>query len=236
MSGPPATIYSAEQIVIPPELPEILKNYAKYIIKQQPKDIIIASSEYFGRLSTQTKQLQGGKLSKQQLLTFYKKFSISKPNVTKLDIQEGCEWADVPLHQVADTLTVGDWTGDSAPWINFWALLCASVAGNLLATLLLIIELVSEGGQVNLTLVRTAFEFLSSKDSEVSDEIISNIGISVSSTNGSVVSSDALIASITQSFTAKPVVTNEVVESEVTEDVEMTEEQPVVDGNEPPTE
>jgi hypothetical protein len=37
-------IYSAEQIRIPPELPEILKNYAKFIIKTQPVDIITASS------------------------------------------------------------------------------------------------------------------------------------------------------------------------------------------------
>lgn len=39
-------IYSAEQIRIPPELPEILKNYAKYIIKNQPQDIVGSSATY----------------------------------------------------------------------------------------------------------------------------------------------------------------------------------------------
>jgi hypothetical protein len=39
-------IYSAEQIRIPPELPEILKSYAKFIIKNQPEDIIGSSATY----------------------------------------------------------------------------------------------------------------------------------------------------------------------------------------------
>jgi hypothetical protein len=39
-------IFSAEQIRIPPELPEILKNYAKFIIKTHPQDIFQASAEY----------------------------------------------------------------------------------------------------------------------------------------------------------------------------------------------
>ena len=34
-------------INVPPELPEILKNYAKYIIKTNPQDIISKSAEYF---------------------------------------------------------------------------------------------------------------------------------------------------------------------------------------------
>jgi hypothetical protein len=40
-----APIYSAEQIRIPPELPEILKNYAKFIIKTHPGNIFEASAE-----------------------------------------------------------------------------------------------------------------------------------------------------------------------------------------------
>jgi hypothetical protein len=39
-------LYSAEQIKIPPSLPEILKNYAKFIIKTQPRDILQSSAEY----------------------------------------------------------------------------------------------------------------------------------------------------------------------------------------------
>ncbi len=39
------SLFSAEQIKIPTDLPEIMKNYTKYIIKTQPQDLIAASSE-----------------------------------------------------------------------------------------------------------------------------------------------------------------------------------------------
>lgn len=65
-------IYSSEQIRIPPELPEILKNYAKFIIKNHPADIFQASLEYFQSLATQGKAKEG-KLSDAQLSRFYRK-------------------------------------------------------------------------------------------------------------------------------------------------------------------
>jgi len=40
-------IYSIEQVRIPPELPDIMKNYAKHIIRTQPDDVIVESYEYF---------------------------------------------------------------------------------------------------------------------------------------------------------------------------------------------
>ena len=39
-------IYSSEQIKIPPDMPEILKNYAKFVLKTNPTDIMAASAEY----------------------------------------------------------------------------------------------------------------------------------------------------------------------------------------------
>jgi hypothetical protein len=39
----PEPIYSAEQIRIPTEFPTILKDYSKYILREQPKDLLAAS-------------------------------------------------------------------------------------------------------------------------------------------------------------------------------------------------
>ena len=39
-------IFSAEQIVVPEELPGILKNYSKEVIRKNPADIIKFSKEY----------------------------------------------------------------------------------------------------------------------------------------------------------------------------------------------
>jgi hypothetical protein len=40
-------IFSADQIVVPEELPEILKEFSKEVIRQNPSDVIQFSKEYF---------------------------------------------------------------------------------------------------------------------------------------------------------------------------------------------
>jgi len=42
-------IYCIEQVRIPPELPDIMKNYAKHIIRTQPDDVIMESYEYVNK-------------------------------------------------------------------------------------------------------------------------------------------------------------------------------------------
>ena len=43
-------IFCAEQIEVPPELPNILKNYSKAVIRNNPNDIIDFSRKYFENL------------------------------------------------------------------------------------------------------------------------------------------------------------------------------------------
>ena len=38
-------IFSAEQIIVPDDLPSILKNYSKEVIRSNPKDIVAFSRE-----------------------------------------------------------------------------------------------------------------------------------------------------------------------------------------------
>lgn len=40
-------IFSADQIVVPTELPEILKCFSKEVIRENPADLIAFSKEYF---------------------------------------------------------------------------------------------------------------------------------------------------------------------------------------------
>ena len=42
-------IYSAEQIVVPPALPQIVKEWTKEVIRNNPKDIVGWSTQYFER-------------------------------------------------------------------------------------------------------------------------------------------------------------------------------------------
>ena len=43
-------IFCAEQIEVPDELPEILKNYSKAVIRENPENIISFSRKYFENL------------------------------------------------------------------------------------------------------------------------------------------------------------------------------------------
>ena len=40
-------IFSAEQIVVPPTLPEILKDFSKEVIRNNPQDLVKFSRDYF---------------------------------------------------------------------------------------------------------------------------------------------------------------------------------------------
>lgn len=48
-------IYCAEQIVVPDELPNILKHYSKAVIRENPENIVAFSAKYFKNLLEQQK-------------------------------------------------------------------------------------------------------------------------------------------------------------------------------------
>jgi hypothetical protein len=43
-------LYSAEQIVVPADLPEILKQFTKEVVRNQPEDIPAFAANYFASL------------------------------------------------------------------------------------------------------------------------------------------------------------------------------------------
>ena len=53
-------IFSADQIEVPPELPEILKDFSKEVIRSNPADLVKFSREYFESKAAEAK-LKGGR-------------------------------------------------------------------------------------------------------------------------------------------------------------------------------
>ena len=53
-------IFSVEQVHVPPTLPEILRNYSKEVILNNPHDIITFSRKYFEKMYIE----HGGELDK----------------------------------------------------------------------------------------------------------------------------------------------------------------------------
>ena len=53
-------IFSAEQIEVPDELPEILKDFSKEVIRNNPPDLVKFSREYFENKAAEAK-MKGGR-------------------------------------------------------------------------------------------------------------------------------------------------------------------------------
>ncbi|KAI9359619.1 hypothetical protein DFJ73DRAFT_621872 [Zopfochytrium polystomum] len=163
MSDQGGALYCAEQIKIPPELPDILKNYAKHVIRTQPSDIMSASAEYFGRLARQ-KAPVGQRLTRMQLEAFYTLFSRKdKTVVARHEVEDACEQAGIPSGHVTDILNLGNW-GEKIPWLQFWTLLVASSTGTLLATVDQVCEILGDNGRVPTRPVVEIIKFLVSRD------------------------------------------------------------------------
>ena len=58
-------IFSADQIVVPPELPNILKEYSKEVIRENPADLVAFSKEYFEMKVAELKEQEAANAEKQ---------------------------------------------------------------------------------------------------------------------------------------------------------------------------
>lgn len=53
-------IFSADQIEVPQDLPAILKDFSKEVIRSNPKDLVRFSREYFENKCNERKSAEGG--------------------------------------------------------------------------------------------------------------------------------------------------------------------------------
>ncbi|KAJ1565758.1 Ropporin-1-like protein [Nowakowskiella sp. JEL0078] len=185
---PHESLYCAEQIKIPSDLPDILKNYTKHILRAQPSDIIAASAEYFGRLAKQRIQVAGKRVTNMQLEALFSKFvSRDIVMIVRKEIEEACSIIGIPFAQVNDTLTyvrilvqsisqlyllclksLGAWSvGDRVPWLKFWAFLVASASGTLVATMENVCKIVGDAGLVPIEIATEVLLALSEIDKDV---------------------------------------------------------------------
>ncbi|KAJ3052364.1 Ropporin-1-like protein [Rhizophlyctis rosea] len=161
-------LYTAVQIKIPPELPDILKNYTKHIIRTQPGDILASSAEYFGRLARQKTSAGGKRLNNMQLESFYNKFyATDKANIARKDVDEAASKANIPASQITEAISIGAWPNEQIPWMKLWALLCAAASGTLVATVETVCEILGDNGQVPVAPVSEVLSFLATVDQTV---------------------------------------------------------------------
>ncbi|KAJ3095180.1 Ropporin-1-like protein [Phlyctochytrium planicorne] len=185
-------LYCAEQIRIPADLPDILKNYTKHIIKTQPSDILGSSAEYFGRLAKQRTQA-GKKVTNMQLEGFYQKFAnLERPTVHKKEIEEACVHLSITISQFNDIINLGGWQGEKIPWVKFWGLLVASSAGTLIATIETTGILLNDNGSIPTQPVLEVLNLLSERDSDIDKSRVNAISKGLQNA-GSKISMDSLM-------------------------------------------
>uniref|UniRef100_A0A3Q2ZVY7 Ropporin-1-like protein n=1 Tax=Kryptolebias marmoratus TaxID=37003 RepID=A0A3Q2ZVY7_KRYMA len=133
----PDTFYCSQQINIPPELPDILKNFTKAAIRTQPKDLLVWSSAYFKALA------KGERLPVKERLEMNVVTKIDAgltPGLLKilhqqLSPMQTCsreelqtKWKDLclPAEQLETLLSLGSF-GTEIHWMEFFALGCGAL-------------------------------------------------------------------------------------------------------------
>ncbi|XP_074660360.1 ropporin-1-like protein [Tubulanus polymorphus] len=191
MPAPDEPYYCSQQINIPPELPDILKQFTKAAIRTQPRDVLGWSAAYFKAMSrgevppvkerlempVATQKTDTG-LTPGLLRALNKQLGPKK--VTNISLIEE-KWKELalPKEKFDDLVRLGSFAGD-VEWLKFFALASSTLGENLCDAMKLICEILTadpEGGaaRIPFTLWKDLYKFLASVDGEISQESIDEV-------------------------------------------------------------
>ncbi|XP_038581953.1 ropporin-1-like protein isoform X2 [Micropterus salmoides] len=186
----PDTIYCAQQINIPPLLPDILKNFTKAAIRTQPKDLLLWSAAYFSALSkgeclpvkdrlemnVATQKTDTG-LTPGLLKTLHKQLSAGQ-TCSKEELQKKWKGLCLPMDQLETLLLLGSF-GSDIDWMEFFSLGCSALGGTLMSSLKFACEILTEdeeGGAARIpfnTFVKL-YSYLAHLDGDMPQDHIDN--------------------------------------------------------------
>ncbi|XP_054141171.1 ropporin-1-like protein [Melozone crissalis] len=181
----PETMFCAQQIKIPPELPDILKQFTKAAIRTQPFDVLQWAAAYFSALSKgeplpvkerlemplATEKKDAG-LTPGLLKVLHKQLS-SKGMVAIAELREKWKHLGLPEEQLEAILQL-DSFGEEVEWMKFLALGCSVLGGSLLSSMKQACEILTrdpEGGAARIPFETFSFLYLylASIDGEISE-------------------------------------------------------------------
>ncbi|NXW58549.1 ROP1L protein, partial [Eurystomus gularis] len=182
----PETTYCAQQIKIPPELPDILKQFTKAAIRTQPHDVLQWAAAYFSALSKgeplpvkeriemplATEETNAG-LTLGLLKTLHKQLS-PKGTVSVAELKE--KWKDLclPEEQLKAILQLDNF-GEEVEWMKVLALGCSVLGRSLLSSMKHACEILTrdpEGGAARVPFETFSFlySYLAGIDGEIPEE------------------------------------------------------------------
>ncbi|XP_041670466.1 ropporin-1-like protein [Cheilinus undulatus] len=197
----PDTMYCAQQINIPPELPAILKHFTKAAIRTQPKDVLQWSAAYFDALSkgeplpvkdrlemnVATQKTDTG-LTPGLLKTLHKQLS-HEETCSKEELQKRWKGLCLPMDQLEALLLLGRFDSH-INWMKFFALGCSALGGTLKRSLKFACEILTEdeeGGpaRIPFTTFTKLYTYLTHEDGDLAhDQFLSSLQAEANKQNG----------------------------------------------------
>ncbi|KAJ3611710.1 hypothetical protein NHX12_021724 [Muraenolepis orangiensis] len=184
----PDTMYSSQQIKIPPGLPDLLKQFTKAAIRTQPNDLLLWSAAYFSALSkgeplpvvmsvamkAATQEMEG-RLTPGLLKVLHQQLS-HKRMCSREELQKRWKGLCLPMMQLENILSLGDFSQD-IPWMDFLALGCSSLGRTITSSMKFACELLTEdevGGPASIPLdtFTSLYTYLASLDEDIPQDHI----------------------------------------------------------------
>ncbi|CAM5117095.1 unnamed protein product [Natator depressus] len=181
----PDTMFCAQQINIPPELPDILKQFTKAAIRTQPHDVLQWSAGYFSALSkgeplpvkdriempVATQKTDTG-LTPGLLKVLHKQLS-PKGRVSVIELEKKWKHLCLPVEQLRALLQLDNF-GEEVEWLKVLALGCSILGGSLMTSVKYACEILTtdpEGGPARIPFDTFSFiyTYLASIDDEMPD-------------------------------------------------------------------
>ncbi|ELU01477.1 hypothetical protein CAPTEDRAFT_173464 [Capitella teleta] len=184
-------LYCSEQIKIPPELPDILKQFTKAAIRTQPKDVLGWSAAYFRAMANHETPPVKERLEL-PIATQCTDTGLTPGLLKVLNNQLGPKqkvavsviekkWTDLslPIDTFHDLVRIGNFTG-TVEWVKFFSLASSSLGENITDAMKMICEILTadpEGGAARISFkqFQYLYKYLAQIDGEISDEHVNTV-------------------------------------------------------------
>ncbi|XP_031573224.1 ropporin-1-like protein [Actinia tenebrosa] len=190
MPQPDEPIYCSQQINIPPELPDILKQFTKAAIRTQPADVLQWSYAYFDALAKGEKppikdrlEFQLGEplekpLTQGQLAVLHKQLG-DRPLIELSSLEEKWKHLCLPKTTLEDLLRLGCFA-EEIQWLHFLSLACSAISENLTLAMKTVCEILTkdlEGGaaRIPFSLFKELYTYLANIDGEIPKEHVNTV-------------------------------------------------------------
>eukprot|EP00112_Aurelia_sp_Birch-Aquarium-sp1_P024973 Seg81.8 transcript_id=Seg81.8/GoldUCD/mRNA.D3Y31 product="Ropporin-1-like protein" protein_id=Seg81.8/GoldUCD/D3Y31 len=183
-------MYCSQQIHIPPELPNILKQFTKAAIRTQPQDVLQWSAAYFEalnkhqtppvkeRLDYQLGQAKDNPVTKGALAVLHKQLG-NRRVVERCKVEDKWNSLCLPKSSLDEVMRLGSF-GEEFHWLQFLALACSSINDNLTQTMQTVCDILTkdlEGGpsRIPFTVFKDLYSYLATIDGDVPPEHVQEV-------------------------------------------------------------